>query len=639
MKPVIRTGLASLFLAFFLLKSYGVLAETGGQAQTVLHMLDYVSVDYGEAVRDGKVLDEGEYKEQAEFAAEVEKLLAGLPDNPRRSELLAEARSLSGDVAAKQDGKLVSDKAQALRRAIIAAYRVPVSPRQAPDLARAKVLYIEHCAACHGVEGRGDGAAGRQLDPAPSNFHDGPRMDQRSVYGLYNTISLGVAGTGMASFAQLSEEERWALAFLVSNSRSAPDALEWGGIKAADLARLFPDLSALASRTVNEVRTGQGEDAVAVFAYLRARPQALGAGKPRTLERAVAGLDAALQSYRQGDFPNAKQQAIAAYLEGFEPVEAGLDNINPELRRDIERELMALRAQIDRRVPTQDLARSVEKTRALLQRAGELLEGSRLSSGGAYASALLILLREGLEAMLVLAAVIAFVIRNGRRDALKYVHAGWVLALALGLLTWAAATWLVDISGAQREITEGATALLASAMLVYVGLWLHGKSHARAWQSFLQGQVGSVLERKTLWSLALIAFLAVYREMFETVLFYQALWAQVGEGGRGPLWAGMGSAALALALIGWAMLRLGLRLPLKPFFNVMALMLGAMAVIFAGQGVAALQEAGLVGASGLEFATLPLLGVFPTWQTLLGQLAVIFVLLLGYACSRRKMAA
>jgi high-affinity iron transporter len=199
-----------------------------------------------------------------------------------------------------------------------------------------------------------------------------------------------------------------------------------------------------------------------------------------------------------------------------------------------------------------------------------------------------------------------------------------------------AATWLIDISGAGREITSGVTALFASAMLIYVGFWLHDKTHARAWQKFLKDKVGAALEQKTVWALALIAFFAVYRELFETVLFYQALWTQTTLDTRPALWGGMLTGALTLFAVGWGLFRFGIRLPLGPFFSATSILLAIMAVIFAGQGVASLQEAGIVEISPVNFISLPMLGVLPTTETLMAQVAVIGILILCYRIPLRN---
>ncbi|HEY8553863.1 MAG TPA: FTR1 family protein, partial [Burkholderiales bacterium] len=224
---------------------------------------------------------------------------------------------------------------------------------------------------------------------------------------------------------------------------------------------------------------------------------------------------------------------------------------------------------------------------------------------------------------------------SGRRDALPWVHAGWAAALLLGAATWFAATHLIDISGADRELTEGITALVAAAMLLYVGIWLHSKAHSQAWQRYIGERLDAALAKRTLWAMAAVAFLAVYRELFEIVLFYQALAAQAG--GASALYAGMGAAAVLLAAIAWAIFRYGLRLPIGPFFTVTAALLAVLAVVFAGQGVAALQEAGAIDVDAVPFIRVPALGIYPTLQTLGAQaLAAALVAIGFYAAGRRR---
>jgi len=169
-------------------------------------------------------------------------------------------------------------------------------------------------------------------------------------------------------------------------------------------------------------------------------------------------------------------------------------------------------------------------------------------------------------------------------------------------------------------------------------VWLHSKANSRAWQHFLNEQVGGALGRKTLWALASVSFLAVYREFFEIVLFYQALWAQAGIAGITPLVAGMGAAVALLALSGWGVFRYGLRLPVDRFFSATAVLLAVLAVIFLGQGVAALQEAGAVGVRSIAFVRVPELGLFPTAQTLAAQAAGALVVAGCFVWASRQQA-
>ena len=222
---------------------------------------------------------------------------------------------------------------------------------------------------------------------------------------------------------------------------------------------------------------------------------------------------------------------------------------------------------------------------------------------------------------------------------MRWIHAGWIAALVLGFVTWAVASYLLDFSGANRELTSGVTALIAAGMLLYVGWWLHGRTQAQEWSRFLRDQVSAALEQKTLWAVASVSFLAVYRELFEVVLFYQALWIQAGSGGQHAVLGGVAVATLLLALVGWGIFKYSLRLPLKPFFAAMTVLMVLLAVVFAGQGIAALQEAGAMGIRPVPFVTVPLLGVHPTMETLGAQLAVLVAVALGYLAGRRKVAA
>lgn len=623
--------LRPLVLALFLALSS---AAWGQDAQTILHLLDYIGVDYPEAVEAGKVKNEDEYKEMLEFTAQVRSRVKALPENPRKSELLSQSGRLVDLVERKSPASEVASASRDLRRAIVEAYKLRLAPRTAPDLAKGKALYARLCTSCHGAEGRGDGPAAKDLEPAPSNFHDLERMAQRSAYGLYSTITLGVEGTSMAPFKHLPEADRWALAFYVANLGVPPARVDEG-------KRLFQqgnrlDLGAVATLSTQEVRERFGEDAARVQDYLRAHPEVL---RTSPIAFARQKLDEARDAYAKGDRAAAREAAITGYLEGFELAESSLANLDPDLMREIERRMLDLRAGIENGIPQKDFSEQVRQADTLLASAEEKLGEGALSGATAFTASLVILLREGLEAILVLAAIIAFVLKTGRRDALPWIHAGWIAALALGVLTWFAATFFIEISGANRELTEGVTALLAAAVLLYVGYWLHGKSYAQAWTRFIREHVGQALERRTLWAMASVSFLAVYREMFEIVLFYQALWAQAGEGGGGPVLGGAVAAAAALAAIGFALFRYSVRLPIGLFFGATSVLLALLAVVFTGHGIAALQEAGALGVTSLGFDALPLLGIYPSAQAIGAQAAVLAVVAIGFLAARRGAMA
>jgi high-affinity iron transporter len=300
---------------------------------------------------------------------------------------------------------------------------------------------------------------------------------------------------------------------------------------------------------------------------------------------------------------------------------------------------MRYRSMVQAGAPVEAVEAQARAVQALLGTARQRLDAVRLSPTTIFTSALVILLREGLEAILVLAALIALLIKSGRREALRHVHAGWIAALALGGLTWLAASYLIALSGADREIAEGVTAFLAAGMLLYVGLWMHRHAHAARWKAFIETRVASALSGRTRWALASISFLAVYREAFETVLFYQALWLEAGPDGHLAVGAGFAAAVVGLAALAWLILKAGLRLPVGWFFGVGSVLMAVLAVVLAGKGIAALQEAGSLPVEPLDLPAIPSLGLYPTWQGVLTQLAVVVLVVGAFASSRRRERA
>ena len=613
-------------------------APEGDPAQLLLHILDYVAVDYPAAVKDGVVADEGEYKEQVEFVTQARALLGRLPARPERSELEARADRLIGLVRDKRPGADVAALAGELRWALIAVYKVETAPKRAPDLKKGAALYAANCAVCHGAEGRGDGPASKGLDPKPSDFHDAERMDKRSLYSLYSTITLGVSGTAMAGFRALDENDRWALAFHVAGlGASEADRRRGMELWHAGKGRpAFGDLASIAMLSPRELEGRHGPDTRALLAFLRAQPDALVATGNAALAASVRLLTESLDAYRQGKAREAQDLAVSSYLDGFELAEASLDPVDHALRVEVEAEMLRYRSLIKAGAPVPDVDAQAKKLQALLAKAQDVLEVGSLSPTAAFGAAFVILLREGLEAILVVAAIIALLAKAGRRDALPWVHVGWIAALLLGGATWWIASYAVRISGATRETTEGVTALLAAAVLLYVGFWMHGKSQSHRWQAFIESRLAGALSARTTIALAAVSFLAVYREVFETVLFYQALAAQSAPGATVPLLGGLAVAACTLLVVGWVIVRGSLRMPLGLFFGVSSVLIGLLAVVFAGKGIAALQEAGLLPIHTVPFPAVPLIGLYPNIEGLVVQAALLLIVAIGFAWTSKS---
>jgi high-affinity iron transporter len=519
-----------------------------------------------------------------------------------------------------------------IRGAVIKAYQVPVAPARPPDLRVARELYAARCAACHGAEGRADGPAARGLDPAPTNFHDRERLDRLSAYALYSTITLGVPGTSMAAFADLSDEQRWGLALTRGRSRRRAGRAHRGAAlwERTRGPAMFTDLAALATATAAETRARHGEDGAALLAYLRTRPDRLGPTGDDALGRSVRLLGESLDAYKAGRAREAQDLAVSSYLDGFELIEASLDTVDRALRGTVESEMIRYRAMLREGAPVPAVEAQAARLQTLLDDARRALSETGLAGWPAFVSAFFILLREGLEAVLVVAAIIALLVRAGRRDALPAVHGGWIAALALGALTWVLASYVVTISGATREVTEGVTALVAAAILLYVGFWMHDKSHAQRWQGYVKDRLSGALSRGTTWGLAGVSFLACTARSSRPCCSTRRSGCRPRPAASTRSSRDWAPRLVSLAILSWLIVRGGLRLPLGLFFGASSIVLAALAVVLAGKGIAALQEAAVLAHHPIAAPRVPLIGLYPDLLSLMLQLVLAAMVVGGF---------
>ncbi|MGY1450670.1 FTR1 family protein [Pseudomonas chlororaphis] len=615
--------LAWLVLPVLALCSANLLADTVEGAPKALHLLDYIGADYPPTVEAGKVIDDSEYREQVEFLGVLQGLVADLPAKPEKAELEQGIASLNDAVKAKADGALVARQARQLGAKLAVAYEVSQAPIITPDPSRGAPLYAQHCSVCHGDTGAGDGPAGVGLTPPPANLRDAARTDHLSLYAIYNTLGLGVEGTDMPSFAdQLDDRQRWDLATYIAGFTADPAAAK--GDKSYNLADL-------ARQTPSEVQAAEGPQAAATFRAQRAQPPQVKRGPAQLLDYTASTLDKSLAAYRAGDREQAYDLSVAAYLEGFELVESSLDNVDANVRKDTEKALMAYRQALQDGLPAEQAGQRLAAAKAKLKESAGLLGSDGLSWSLSYISGLLILLREGLEAILVLAAILAFLRNTGQQSAVRSVNVGWGLALLAGLATWALAAYVIDVSGSQRELLEGATALFASVMVLWLGVWMHDRRHAAAWQDYIKS---SLVGGGGRFGFAVLAFFSVYRELFEVILFYETLWLQAGPAGHNAVLAGGATALVLLVGLAWVILRGSAKLPLALFFGINAALLCALSVVFAGHGVKALQEAGIFGTRPVAFFDFDWLGIHADAYSLTAQAVAIVAIIVLYSRSR-----
>ncbi|MBX8564602.1 cytochrome c/FTR1 family iron permease [Pseudomonas cichorii] len=622
--PLHSRFMAWLLVPLLALCSFGLLADPVDGAAQALHLLDYIGADYPATVADGKVVDEAEYREQVEFLGALQGLIVALPQRAERDALEQGVAALKDAVSTCEDGALVARQARQLGARLAVAYEVSQAPIITPDPARGAPLYAQNCSVCHGDTGAGDGPAGIGLTPAPANLRDAARLDRLSLYDIYNTLGLGISGTDMPAFAdQLDDRQRWDIATYIASFSAQSVSTPAKTFNLADLARQTPA----------EVSAAEGPEAAATFRAQRAQPPQVQRGPAQLLDYTSTTLDKSLAAYSAGDHEQAYDLSVAAYLEGFELVESSLDNVDANVRKDTEKALMAYRQSLQDGLPLAQAAQKLEFAKAKLKESAALLGNDGLSVSLSYISGLLILLREGLEAILVLAAILAFLRNTGQQSAVRSVNAGWGLALLAGLATWALAAYVIDVSGAQRELLEGATALFASVMVLWLGVWMHDRRHADAWQDYVKS---SLVGGGGRFGFAVLAFFSVYRELFEVILFYETLWLQAGPAGHNAVLAGGATALVLLVGLAWVILRGSAKLPLSLFFGINAALLCALSVVFAGHGVKALQEAGIFGTRPVPFFEFDWLGIHADAYSLGAQAVALLAIAVLYGRGMRK---
>lgn len=358
-----------------------------------------------------------------------------------------------------------------------------------------------------------------------------------------------------------------------------------------------------------------------------------------------AAIDEAIAVHAGGSSDQAAMMVQDAYFDIFEAsgMEGRVGARNAERKAELERHFSMLVAQMKKGLPEQELQQTREAMAAGFDETVASLGQGSDSPAALFVYSLLIILREGFEAILIIAAILAYLIKTGNRDKLKVIYNGCIAALVLSVVTAVLVEWVFQISAASQEILEGATMLLAAVVLFSVSYWLISKAEAQKWSSYIQEKVSSSLSSGSLKALWLAAFLAVYREGAETVLFYQALSGSASDtAGMGAIAAGFGVGCVLLAII-YLVMRFGaVKLPIKPFFIGTGVLLYYMAFVFVGKGIMELIE-GKVFEPGLVswMPTIPFVGVFPYWQSLVlqGVMLVAAVVALVLITRRKGPAA
>jgi high-affinity iron transporter len=640
-------------------------------ARRVANIVSVAVEEYAKAVdRNGRLISAQEFQEANDFLTDARRAAERLSGQQAASARVL-LDSIAAAVAAKRPPAAL-DSLEARFAVLLGSEARLELPRRPADLAEGRAIYTASCAGCHGVGGLGDGPAGVALNPKPAAIGSAAQMRGVTPALMFRILSVGIAGTPMAGYAgSLSAEQRWNVVAYVNSLRTTRSQLLEGeglytqrcaschgvsgagdGALARSLTKLPPEIGTMAWQAEHSdeeiaavVKHGiagsamppsndlTDAQAAAVVAYTRTLPAkdrnggALAQGSDSLSTQAaarnvIAQLEQSLSAAKSGRPSDAGDKAFDAYI-AFEPLERVARAKNPGLVASMERQF----AEFKVAVRSNDV-RAAEQVRDAIETSlPEVIALSAPAGSGAEAfwQSFLIILREGFEAILVIGAIVAFLIKTGNRDRLKSIWTGVVMGVAASAITAVVLKTVLAAVPASKELIEGVSLLLAVVVLFSVSYWLISKVEAAKWQQFIKEKVTAALEHGGGRALVFVAFLAVYREGAETALFYQALFNE-GPHVALPITMGIVAGFVALGVIFTLFYRFGVRIPLRPFFSVTSVLLYYMAFVFTGKGIKELQEGNLVPMSAIRgFPHVEWLGLYPTWQGVLAQLTLLLL--------------
>ncbi|RMD91879.1 MAG: hypothetical protein D6813_06900 [Calditrichaeota bacterium] len=607
-------------------------AEDNLNPQKLIFLLQYIGIDYGGAVKDGKIVNQFEYNEMVEFSRLVLKGYEKLLPEKKGLATHLTLQKLVQLVQNKVDGKEIQSLTSTLIRDLSEELNILPYPTKPIDLAEGRSLYQQTCAVCHGKTGDGKGPSARKLNPKPSNFREAQFSNKATPYQFFNAITFGVEGTGMASYKEVfTDQQRWNLAFYLTTLREDFQPLKSNPLPAITVQ----DLATKSNKTlVMELKNNKAYSDLddqarqQLIDYLRKNPPQM--SPEEYLQLARQKIAKSLQAYQKGNPSQAIKFSVEAYLNGIEPLEPFMVQKNASLVTETENEFGKYRRALKSKAPRTQVMESYHNLNRLLVAWNAEVASTDIDRGFTFIQSLTIIVREGIEAALLIALLITYLVASGYTSLKRYVIAGSLAGVVLGIITWIASEYFVQVSFLGQEALEGFTSLIAAAVLFSVSFWIIHKIDIQKWKTYIKSQAEKALGTGSGFALSFTAFLAVYREAFETVLFYQALWLK-SEGAQSYIWLGFVLGTIALIILIVLIFKFGLRIPLKPFFGITGLLLGLLAFVFAGYGIRELQAIGLLKETPLPWNfNWKLLEIHSTIEGLAVQLGILLSFLSGW---------
>jgi len=599
-KPLITTGLLASLIGFLLLAlqlpTFAVAqpAKLESNVKKIVMMMNIVNKEYHEGIAEGKIINAAEYEESQVFLEQAfgryQTLTKDATPQDQEDELSNQFSSLVQKIKNKADPGVIKSKVNAINSGILKKFNIKLSetPSEPVSLENGRIVYMNNCKICHGIEGKGDGPIALQLDPRPAVLSN-PQFtgDEFSKpFDNFQIINVGIANTAMVGWAdQFSQNELWDVTYFIRTFSNENVKLPLMVASPSDLKK---SQQSSTKKAFNEV---------------------------------FVLLEGSIAAYREGRSREAVESAVDAYLT-YEKVEKQLISKRKELGLKLESSFGRLQAEMKRKASVELVEKVGQSITDDLKEAQQVLT-QEIGFTGLFIQSLSIIVREGFEAILIIAALITFLIKSRNRDKLKAIYMGVLIGVIGSFITAYILQEILDISMASQEMMEGVIMLVAVVVLFYVSYWLVSKIEATKWQSYITGKMQKAVSTGSAFTLSMVAFLSVYREGFETVLFYKALYLYAGDTTAGII-PGFLVGCVVLAVVYFLINQLGMRIPVKWFFVVTSVFLYYMAFMFMGKGLHELQMGGALGLTGANFVPeIPWLGMYPTWETFIGQMILV----------------
>ncbi len=604
MPPTKIADLQIFVLTFFLFLSQtlwvadpaeAVNQETIDRTKKIVMMLNIAAKEFEEGVVDGKIVVPAEYEESQVFLQQAVERLARLSkqitDAQKAENLKNRLAGLMTMVLDKVESRAVWKEVNDINSELLTTfnvriYKTPITP---VSLANGKKIYESNCSVCHGIKGDGDGPLAVHFEPSPAVLSN-PKLTgdaNTTAYDNFEVIIVGIANTAMIGWTEvLSDQQIWDVVYYLRTFSNAD----------LKLPPVNLELAAIESSADGDIID-------------------------QVVEEVTRLLEESLNIYKAGQVDDAAELAFDAYL-AYEKIESNLITKDKDLGVSLEATFSRYRGEIKRNAPLEQLESLNNEINLKLAQGVELLK-SEVGFSGMFFQSFSIIVREGFEAILIIAALIAFLVKSRNQNRVKSIHIG----VGVGILASFATAYIVHevlhLSMASQELLEGWIMLIAVAVLFSVSYWLVSKIDNKRWQEYINKKMHGALSQGNTFTLGAVAFISVYREGFETVLFYKALFLYSGDANEGII-PGFLAGCVVLAGVFYLVNTLGMRIPIKWFFGFTSVLLYYMAFTFMGKGIHELQMGEQVSQSVADFLpSIHWLGMYPTWETFIGQ-AILF---------------